>query len=377
MSELKFPDRNTVDSALGEVRNANSPVDWAAFTYEGNDTSKASIVLHGKGGGGLGALSSTLKNDQICYCLLRVIDVIDEHPTVKFVYITWIGSGVKFMQKAKITPHKGSATAFIGQAHVSLTAENLGEMTEEIVMDKVRDASGSNDRTVRSGDSHERVVAPAAKPTVQPVFTAPKERAPSTTTTTTSSTSSVPKSSSSSVPRSTSGGAVGSPKKIDAGQKKNDVVLPSDKDAINAVRSDSDPTDWCLYSYEGNTNNIVLVGSGTGGLSEMRSHFADNRFMYGLLRVVDQYDATANTRFVYIVWVGEKLPIMRKALITTHKGVVTGFIGQAHVELNWTNLSEATEEQVVAKVSSAAGTRSFVLDGAVEGSGRIHLSGGI
>jgi len=32
------------------------------------------------------------------------------------------------------------------QAHVSLTAENLGEMTEEIVMDKVRDASGSNDR---------------------------------------------------------------------------------------------------------------------------------------------------------------------------------------------------------------------------------------
>jgi len=370
MSELKFPDRESVDAALSQVRTAHSDVDWASFTYEGNNTSNASIVLEGKGDGGLSALSSILKNDHISYALLRVIDVIDEHPTVKFVYITWIGSGVKFMQKAKITPHKGSATAFIGQAHVSITAENLGEMTEEIVMNKVRDASGSNDRTL-TGDG-QRMAQPPARPATnqappKPVATSSPSKpvsAPKPAPTTTATHS------------SSSGGSPA--RKFDSGQKKNDAVLPSNKDAINAVRSDSDPTDWALYGYEGNSNNIVLVGSGSGGIDELKSHLDETKILYGLLRVVDYYDATANTRFVYIVWVGERIPIMRKALITTHKGDVTGFIGQHHVDVHWSNFGEVSNEEIKAKVSSAAGTRSFVLDQTQDSSSnRIHLSGGL
>lgn len=370
MSELKFPNRDAVDAALAEVRNANSDTDWASFTYEGNNTGAATIVLEAKGGGGLAALSAALQNDHISYALLRVIDVIDDHPTIKFVYITWIGPAVKFMQKAKITPHKGSATAFIGQAHVSLTAENLSEMTEEIVMNKVRDASGSNDRTL-SGDGQRAAPAPS-KPVEKPTFTTPKPVSAPKPASSPAAASPPPK------PTTTSGGSSSSPRKFDAGQKKNDVVLPSSKDGINAVRSDSDPADWCLYGYEGTSNNLALVASGSGGVGELKDHLQDDRILYGLLRVIDYYDTTANTKFVYIVWVGERVPIMRKALITTHKGDVTGFIGQHHVALHWSNKSEASEEDVKAKVSSAAGTKNFVLDQTVDSSGgRIHLSGGL
>jgi len=361
MSTLKFPDRGSVDEALGEVRNANSTVDWASFTYEGNNTGNGSIVLDGKGEGGLAALANFLQDDHISYNLLRVIDIIDDHPTIKFVFITWIGTAVKFMQKAKITPHKGAVTSFIGQAHVSITAENLSEMTDEIVMNKVKDASGSNDRTVGGADNKRVFAPPPSKPAVQPTFTTAKPPSaspskPSSTTTTTTHSS--------------------SPRKIDAGQKKNDVVLPPDRDPINAVRSDSDPADWALYGYEGNSNTLSLVGMGSGGLSELKSHLEDNKILYGLLRVIDVVDGTPNTKFVYIVWVGERVPIMRKALITTHKGAVTGFIGQHHVDFNWSTLSEVTDEAVSEKVSSAAGTRSFVLEG-VEGSAKVHLSGGL
>jgi len=358
MSELKFPDRESVNAALAEVRNANSSVDWASFTYEGNNTGAGSIILDGKGDGGLAALSETLRDDHISYSLLRVIDVIDDHPTIKFVFITWIGTAVKFMQKAKITPHKGAVTSFIGQAHVSLTAEHLSEVTDEIVMNKVKDASGSNDRTVGGAD-HQRVFAPPpSKPKVQPTFTTAKAPASSPT------------------PKATTTTTTSSPRKIDAGQKKNDVVLPDDRDAINAMRSDSAPVDWVLYGYEGNTNTIAFVATGSGGLEELKSHLAEDKILYGLVRVIDMVDGSPNTKFVYIVWVGERVAIMRKALITTHKGAVTGFIGQHHVDFNWSNLSEATEEAVSMKVSSAAGTRSHVLEG-VEASGKVHLSGGI
>lgn len=35
------------------------------------------------------------------------MDKIDDIPTVKFVYIQWIGETTKFMTKAKVTTHKG------------------------------------------------------------------------------------------------------------------------------------------------------------------------------------------------------------------------------------------------------------------------------
>ena len=38
-------------------------------------------------------------------------DVVDDIPTVKFVYIQWVGEGVKTMTRAKISTHKGDLEA--------------------------------------------------------------------------------------------------------------------------------------------------------------------------------------------------------------------------------------------------------------------------
>lgn len=35
-------------------------------------------------------------------------DVVDDIPTVKFVYIQWVGNDVKPLSKAKISTHKGA-----------------------------------------------------------------------------------------------------------------------------------------------------------------------------------------------------------------------------------------------------------------------------
>jgi hypothetical protein len=52
-------------------------------------------------------MKNNFQPDALSYGLIRVVDVIDGHPTTKFVYIQWIGNDVSVMKKAKVSTHKG------------------------------------------------------------------------------------------------------------------------------------------------------------------------------------------------------------------------------------------------------------------------------
>jgi len=188
------------------------------------------------------------------------------------------------------------------------------------------------------------VATPARKPSLSssPSSTASMST-PSTATTTTAS-SPVPK------------------KVINTGKQSADAHLPDDRSLIDAVRDNSDPTDWVLYGYESNSNKIVPVGSGSGGIDELSKHFDESSILYGLLRVIVLLDGRPTTKFVYIIWVGESVPIRRKALITTHKGAVTDYIGQHHINYDCSTREEVTKEAIMKSVSHAAGTASHVKD---------------
>ncbi|KAL6053482.1 Drebrin-like protein-like [Balamuthia mandrillaris] len=333
MSKLLFEDRDQVNAELAKVRSDSSETNWAVFGYKGNNSGSNTIVHVASGEGGFPELKAALQPDAINYCLLRVIDIIDDHPTVKFVYIHWIGDKVKFMQKAKTTTHKGGVDAFMGQAHVQVVAEGEAELDETVVMEKVQDASGSASRVLDTA-SKQRVNSPAKIQTASP--------AASKTPT-----------------------------------KKTELQLnvPDNKDAINAVRSDSDETDWALFGYEGESNNLVVVGQGSGGLEELKAHLKPDQIFYGLLRVVDTIDGRPYPKFVFINWVGEGVKTVRKALITTHNGAVTRYIGQYHVDVSPSTEEELTLEDIMHRVTSASGSASHVTDTVADA--RVHLSGGI
>jgi len=131
--------------------------------------------------------------------------------------------------------------------------------------------------------------------------------------------------------------------------------------AIKAVRSDADETDWCLIAYESNTSNkINLVGKGSDGLDELIPHLKNDCVQYGLYRTTDTVDNTIAVKFVFICWVGDKVPIIRKARITTHKGEITSLIGQFHVDLNCSNLDEINDDIIRDLVQRASGTAVHV-----------------
>ena len=117
-----------------------------------------------------------------------------------------------------------------------------------------------------------------------------------------------------------------------------------------------------LFGYEGQSNVIVVVGTGEGGIEEMKQHLKPDSINYGIVRVYDCYDGHTTTKFVLILWVGEQVKIMRKARITTHKGTVLSFLGQYHTDISCSNHNEISQDIIMTKVQDASGTAVHVME---------------
>jgi len=339
-TDLVFSEEEKANQAFKEVRSNDNETNWLLFAY--SDTSKNTLDFIGKGSRGVDELKTHLTDSKTAYGLVRVTDKIDNSVTVKFVLIVWVGEKVPFVKKAQVTTHKGSVTKLFGQYHNDVHANTLDEVTQDIVMSKVRNASGTaqhvKDGPVSSSPATTHTPSPQPQQQHQPQE--PKQ----------------PRAAASAAPKKEAAGA--------APKNTASMVTFVDEDAlragIKAVRADNDATDWLLIGYEGSTNALKLVATGQGDLDELITHLKDDQILYGLYRTTDTIDNTVAVKFVMIVWVGEKVPIIRKARIVTHKGDVTSFIGQYHVDVNCSNLNEINEDIVKDLVQRASGTANLV-----------------
>lgn len=133
--------------------------------------------------------------------------------------------------------------------------------------------------------------------------------------------------------------------------------------AINDVRSDASSTNWMLITYEGpKSQKLVLSGSGSGGLDELVAQLTPEMVGYGLVRRTDKIDDSETVKFGFILYIGDKVPIMQKARISVHTGGVKDFIGQFHVDITATSPSELTDEILARKIQDTSGSGTRVLD---------------
>lgn len=160
--------------------------------------------------------------------------------------------------------------------------------------------------------------------------------------------------------------------------------------AIASVRKDGSGIDWCVASlhpipphqrnttavpvflmdprrmltgYQPSLTTLELVGSGSGGLSSLKSHLKVDNVFYGLLRLTEKIDdrlafhclssfffffvnfsfalidSSVTTKFVFVIFIGEKVPGVKKARIATHKGAVLELFGVSNDCLFFFSLS--------------------------------------
>jgi len=321
MASVSFIDEDSIKQAIQLVRKDTDECNWCAVTYENSKSTK--LQLCGQGNDGLDGLTQVLKPEICVYAILCVHDRPDElvEATTKFVFIIWIGTKVARMQRARQGVALSSIQEIFGSCHITINCEELNEITLDIVMNKVRDASGSAVHVIGKDGSKAAPltanVGPRAKIT----------------------------------------------NSVDIVWNDEEAV----KQAISNVRNDSEPTTWVFVTYD-DQFHLGIAGQGNGTVNdEIAPLLKPEVAGYGLVRKTEQIDDSETVKFAYFIWIGESIDRRLRSQLSTHQGKLDQFFAPHHVTIEATEPKEVTDEIVVDTISKASGTKSNVLDSVVSG----------
>ncbi|XP_063465682.1 drebrin-like protein isoform X8 [Symphalangus syndactylus] len=99
---------------------------------------------------------------------------------------------------------------------------------------------------------------------------------------------------------------------------------PALQEAYVRVVTEKSPIDWALFTYEGNSNDIRVAGTGEGGLEEMVEELNSGKVMYAFCRVKDPNSGLP--KFVLINWTGEGVNDVRKGACASHVSTMANFL---------------------------------------------------
>ncbi|XP_024602770.1 drebrin-like protein isoform X1 [Neophocaena asiaeorientalis asiaeorientalis] len=128
---------------------------------------------------------------------------------------------------------------------------------------------------------------------------------------------------------------------------------PALQEAYEQVVNEKSPTDWALFTYEGNSNDIRVAGTGEGGLEEMVEELNSGKVMYAFCRVKDPNSGLP--KFVLINWTGEGVNDVRKGACANHVSTMASFLKGAHVTVNARAEEDVEPEWIMQKVARASG----------------------
>ncbi|XP_068422518.1 drebrin-like b isoform X4 [Clinocottus analis] len=131
---------------------------------------------------------------------------------------------------------------------------------------------------------------------------------------------------------------------------KNGSALTS---AFKEVVDEKSNTNWALFTYEGNSNDIRLAEKGDGGLEEMVEELNSGKVMYAFCRVQDPNSGLP--KYVLINWTGEGVKDARKGICANHVSSMANFLRGAHVTINARGEEDVEPDVIKEKVAKASG----------------------
>ncbi|KAF1389736.1 hypothetical protein PFLUV_G00076610 [Perca fluviatilis] len=123
--------------------------------------------------------------------------------------------------------------------------------------------------------------------------------------------------------------------------------------AFKEVVDEKSNTNWALFTYEGNSNDIRLADKGDGGLEELVEELNSGKVMYAFCRVQDPNSGLP--KYVLINWTGEGVKDARKGICANHVRSMADFLKGAHVTINARGDEDVEPEAIMQKVAKASG----------------------
>jgi len=115
---------------------------------------------------------------------------------------------------------------------------------------------------------------------------------------------------------------------ISAGSSSDKIELAFDNEeavraGIKSVRDDSNDINWALVSYDApKSKTLTLLGTGNGGVAELKEKLKDDIVGYALVRLIEVVDQSQTVKFCFVNWTGKDINRMQRATLGTHKGFV-------------------------------------------------------
>uniref|UniRef100_A0A8C8SM00 Drebrin n=1 Tax=Pelusios castaneus TaxID=367368 RepID=A0A8C8SM00_9SAUR len=120
--------------------------------------------------------------------------------------------------------------------------------------------------------------------------------------------------------------------------------------AYQEVIGEGSPTDWALYTYEDDSDDLKLAASGGGGLQELSRHFENQKVMYGFCSVKEP-QATL-PKYVLVNWVGEDVADARKCACASHVAKVAEFFQGVDVIVNASSVEDVDPGAIGQRLSN-------------------------
>jgi len=156
------------------------------------------------------------------------------------------------------------------------------------------------------------------------------------------------------------------------GTKAEPVDLSRLQLALAAVRADTGDVyrkSWAIVGHVDNNPMLVDVlsqdTSSSARIEDLYSHLQDDQVMYCLLRLTTTFDMSTTVKFIYIHWVGEKVPFAKKGRFGVVSGSVEEFFCPFHLEIETSTTDDLQEAVLMQKLEETSGTRNKVLEGPV------------
>jgi len=258
----------------------------------------------------------------------------------KFIRVVWRPESIPLKRKMKIGSLDGAIKKLLGSTHSDLEATHKGELTDAAVVelieritqktDSVANATGKAAASFMMGGS-----AVAARSAASDKASAVKKNDGYLDTS----------------------NLVGSNKGADVGFADEAGL----RAAIAAVRDNADATTWVLAGYA-DKKTVELISTGTGDVSELLASCRDKSVCYGFFRVVEQIDKTKATKFCFLTWQPDDVPIMLKSVVGTHKAVVLPVFRPFAVDFAVCAREELDHAGVMNRIMELSGTKSMVTD---------------
>lgn len=131
-------DRDQVSDAYEDVRNDSTSTSWVLLCYE-----EKNIKFHSSGED-YNQLLSQLTDDERMFGYVRM-EVGDEmSKRAKFALITWVGSGVSAMKKAKLSTDKALVKNIFKSFAIEVMTDEMVDLSEESLKLNIKKAGGAN-----------------------------------------------------------------------------------------------------------------------------------------------------------------------------------------------------------------------------------------